>query len=152
MSIEINSDSVFALRSMLYRNMLKGGNFSEWYRNLRNVLKEEKRSYVLEISIPAVPPNDGSKLLWRRHVEDSNEASFFMLSTMCDELLRELEYHPAYDMAFELKKRFHQNRSEHFNVLKSLSRSMERGTGMSSHFSKMVKLIDNLKDLGSPIS
>ncbi|KAI3814106.1 hypothetical protein L1987_18851 [Smallanthus sonchifolius] len=86
------------------------------------------------------------------HVEDSNEASFFMLSTMCDELRRELEYHPAYDMACELKKRIHQNRSEHVNVLKSLSSSMEIRTGMSSHFSKMGKLINSLQNLGSTIS
>ncbi|KAI3744877.1 hypothetical protein L1987_57973 [Smallanthus sonchifolius] len=137
---------------MLYRNMLKGGSFSEWYRILRNVLKEEKRSYVLEISIPYFPLNDGSKILWRRHIEDSNEASFFMLSTMCDELRRELEYHSAYDMAHELKKRFHQNRSKHLNVLKSLTSDMEIRTGMNSHFSKMMKLIDSLKDLGSPIN
>ncbi|KAI3808383.1 hypothetical protein L1987_24333 [Smallanthus sonchifolius] len=55
-------------------------------------------------------------------------------------------------MIWLANKRFHQNRSEHLNVFKSLSSCMESGTGMSSHFSKLVKLNDNLKDLGSTIN
>ena len=38
----------FALKSILEKDKLNGTNFTTWYRNLRIVLKHDKKEHVLE--------------------------------------------------------------------------------------------------------
>ena len=40
---------------------LNGTNFLDWSRNLRIVLKQEKKSYVLEPAFHPIPPSNGPK-------------------------------------------------------------------------------------------
>lgn len=42
-------------RSMLEREKLYGPNFNEWYRQLRIVLRVEKRTDVLDVQMAAAP-------------------------------------------------------------------------------------------------
>jgi hypothetical protein len=42
-----SNNSVFNLRSVLEKEKLNGTNFIDWYRNLRIVLRQEKRSMFL---------------------------------------------------------------------------------------------------------
>ena len=42
----------FSLRSVLEKDKLNVSNFLEWYRNMRIVLKQEKKVYVLEKVLP----------------------------------------------------------------------------------------------------
>ena len=44
------------LRSMLEKEKLGHSNFLDWHRNLRIVLKQEKKDYVLETQVPDEPP------------------------------------------------------------------------------------------------
>jgi len=50
--------SSFALRSILKKDKLNGTNFTNWYHNLRIVLKQEKREHVLDKPIPDKPEDD----------------------------------------------------------------------------------------------
>ena len=43
-----NNNYSFNLRSVLEKEKLNGANFIDWYRNLRIVLRNEKKEYVLE--------------------------------------------------------------------------------------------------------
>src|SRR5664279_4433402 len=45
--------SNFALRTIMEKDKLNGTNFTNWYRNLRIVLKQEKKDHVLEDPLPA---------------------------------------------------------------------------------------------------
>ncbi|KAL1194922.1 hypothetical protein V5N11_020046 [Cardamine amara subsp. amara] len=47
-----SNHTTFSLRSVLEKEKLNGSNFLEWYRNLRIVLRQEKRDYVLEKVLP----------------------------------------------------------------------------------------------------
>ena len=47
--------SAFNLRSILEKEKLSGTNFTNWYRNLRIVLKQEKKEYVIEQLYPEEP-------------------------------------------------------------------------------------------------
>ena len=42
----------FALKSILEKDKLNGTNFTTWYRNLRIVLKHDKKEHVLEDPLP----------------------------------------------------------------------------------------------------
>jgi hypothetical protein len=52
--------SIFTLRSAIEKESAKltGPNFLDWYRNLRIILKQEKKKYVLEKPLPEKPETD----------------------------------------------------------------------------------------------
>ena len=98
-----------SLRSVLEKDKLNGLNFLDWYRNLRIVLKNEKKFYVLEEPIPDEPPAIATKAVrdaWLKHNEDSVEVACLMLATMIPDLQKNMEDLGAYDMVFQLKEMF----------------------------------------------
>ena len=77
------------MRSILEKNKLNGANFTNWYRNLRIVLKQEKKEHVLDNPIPDEPAEDESaavKTTYRRARDESTEVSCLMLAHIEPEL------------------------------------------------------------------
>ncbi|KAI5435228.1 hypothetical protein KIW84_021878 [Lathyrus oleraceus] len=74
------------LRSILDKEKLYGTNFLDWHRNLRIVLKHDKKLYVLETPVPQEePPSSALKAerdAYKKHVDDANETACLMLATM----------------------------------------------------------------------
>ncbi|MFS7936479.1 hypothetical protein Hanom_Chr05g00416051 [Helianthus anomalus] len=65
-----NSDNTkFSLKSILENAKLDNSNFMDWYRNLKIVLRAEKKAYVLEGPIPEAPAaNTGAaRRTWEKH-------------------------------------------------------------------------------------
>ena len=89
-----NKNSSFNLWSVLEKEKLNGANFIDWYRNLRIVLRNEKKEYVLEQPYPDDLP-DGTNVAARRayekHCNDSLEVSCLMLATMSSGLQKHYE-------------------------------------------------------------
>jgi len=81
--------SGFNLRSILDKEKLSGTNFTYWYRNLRIVLKQEKKKYVLEQSYPEEPEDGASaadRMAYEKHCNDLLDVGCLMLATMSLEL------------------------------------------------------------------
>src|SRR3954466_15307941 len=100
MSNETNHNTL-SLRSVLQKDKLSGTNFLDWYRNLRIVLKHEKKIYVLEKPIPKQPASDALKKdinIYEKHVDDALDIGCLMLATMTPELQKQHENMDAYDM------------------------------------------------------
>jgi len=79
------SSSSFTLRSILEKEKLNGTNFIDWIRNLRIVLKQERKEYVLEKPIPPVPATNashGEKDAYKKHSDDAVDATCLMLATI----------------------------------------------------------------------
>lgn len=77
--------SSFALRSILEKDKLSGTNFTNWYRNLRIVLKQENKEHVLDNPIPTEPGDNESaaaRAAYRRARDESTEISSLMLAHM----------------------------------------------------------------------
>ena len=77
--------SAFALNSILEKDKLNGKNFTNSYRNLRIVLKQEKKDHVLENPLPAEPADDASTTVqnaYRKTCDESTEISCLMLAHM----------------------------------------------------------------------
>ncbi|KAI5410746.1 hypothetical protein KIW84_056043 [Lathyrus oleraceus] len=78
------------LRSILDKEKLSGMNFLDWHRNLRIVLKHDRKLYVLEKPVPEEePPSSAPKAerdAYKKHVDDANETARLMLATMNSEL------------------------------------------------------------------
>ncbi|XP_017970422.1 PREDICTED: uncharacterized protein LOC108660675 [Theobroma cacao] len=78
-----------SLRSILDANKLIGPNFLDWFRNLKIVLKQEKKSYVLDTSIPPVLATHASvedKEAYQCHKDDNDQVACVMLASMTPEL------------------------------------------------------------------
>ena len=47
-----NNNSTMSLRSVLEKDKLTRTNFLDWYRNLRIILKQERKEHVLDQPVP----------------------------------------------------------------------------------------------------
>jgi len=116
--------SGFNLRSILDKEKLSGTNFTNWYRNLRIILKQEKNEYVLEQPYPNEPGNGASSVdrrAYEKYCNDSLDVSCLMLATMSPELQKQYEDSNAHNMMEGLRGMFeNQARVERFNTSKAL--------------------------------
>ncbi|KAJ8753588.1 hypothetical protein K2173_022829 [Erythroxylum novogranatense] len=124
-----------------------------YLRNLRIVLKQERKPYVLEEPIPEEPPAIAPKAqkdAYTKHINDSTDVSYLMLGVMISDLQKDLEEMEAYDMLAQLKTMFQeQARQERFRTTKALnSCKMTPGTPVSAHVLKMKSYIHHLEKLG----
>ena len=63
----------FALKSILEKDKLNGTNFTTWYRNLRIVLKHDKKEHVLENPLPEEPADNANattKIAYQKLVDE----------------------------------------------------------------------------------
>ena len=85
-----NNTSTFTLRSVLEKEKLNGTNFLDWSRNLRIVLKQERKMYVLDNEIPNEPPANNAlqaeRDAYSKHLNDFVDVTCLMLTTMNSEL------------------------------------------------------------------
>ena len=153
-----NNTSTFTLRCVLEKEKLNGTNFLDWSRNLRIVLKQERKMYVLDNEIPNDPPaNNASRAerdAYSKHLNDYVDVTCLRLTTMNSELQKQFEKMEAFDMMVHLKGMFQeQARQERFTTTKALNAcKMTLGTSVSAHVLKMKGLIYQLDKLGAPIS
>jgi hypothetical protein len=104
-----NNNSVFNLRSVLEKVKLNETNFIDWYRNLRIVLRQEKKEYVLEQAYPddlLDNANDAERRAYEKHCNDSLDVSCLMLATMSPDLQKQYEHVDAYTMIEGLRGMF----------------------------------------------
>ena len=144
------------MRSVLEKEKLNGTNFIDWYRNLRIVLRQEKKEYVLEQPYPNDLPDNASnadRTAYEKHCDDSVNVSCLMLATMSPDLQKQYEHTDAYHMIGGLRGMFeNQARVERYNISKSLfSCRLAEGSPVSPHVIKMIGYIETLDRLGSEI-
>jgi len=97
------------LRSVLEKEKLNGTNFIDWIRNLRIVLKQERKDYVLENPIPPEPAANAPRAerdAYKKHSDDAVDATCLMLATMNSELQKQFENMMAFDIVVQLKNLF----------------------------------------------
>jgi hypothetical protein len=123
-----NKNFVFNLRSVLEKEKLNGTNFIDWYRNLRIVLRQEKK----------------------KHCNDSLDVSCLMLATMSPDRQKQYEHVDAYTMIEGLRGMFqNQARTERYNISKSLfACKLAESSPVSPHVIKMIGYIETLDRLG----
>src|SRR3954464_10717843 len=96
----------FYLRTILEKDNLNDNNFTNWYQNVRIVLKQEKKDHVLDNPLPDEPNETvivATTNAYRRAKDESTDISCLMLSHMEPELQKQFENVEAYDMIESLK-------------------------------------------------
>nr|ABA97342.2 retrotransposon protein, putative, Ty1-copia subclass [Oryza sativa Japonica Group] len=138
--------SNFNLRSILEKEKLTGINFMDWYRNLRIVLRQEHKEFVLTQPFLADLPNNARAAQRREHEMRCNEyfdISCLMLATMSPELQRQYEALDAHTIITGLCNMFEdQARAER----------LAEGNPVSPHMIKMIGYTESLDKLGFPLS
>ena len=146
-------NSGFNLQSILDKEKFFGTIFTNWYRNLRIFLKQEKKEYVLEQPYPNEPGNGASnanRRAYEKFCNDSLDVSCLMLATMSPELQKQYEDSNAHNMIEGLHGMFeNQARVERFNTSKALfGCKLAEGSPVSPHVIKMIGHIEALGRLG----
>nr|GEW17967.1 hypothetical protein [Tanacetum cinerariifolium] len=98
-----------AFRSMFEREKLFENNFNDWFRQLKLVLRVEKKMYVVEQPLPTAPAADSATNVlaeWNAIYDGYNEVACLILGSMTPELHRQSENSSPYDMIKELKAMF----------------------------------------------
>ena len=148
-----NNSSTMSLRSVLEKDKLTGTNFLDWFRNLRIVLKQERKLYVLDEPLPEEPGDyapRAEKNAYEKHHNDSIDVACLMLATMSSELQKDLENMEAYNMILNLKEMFQQQaRQERYETTKALhSCKMAEGASVSANVLKIKGYIEHIDRLG----
>ena len=84
-----NTTPTMSLRSILEKDKLNGTNFLDWYKNLRIVLRQERKEYILDQPIPEEPAANApraQKDAYNKHLNDSVDITCLMLGCMESEL------------------------------------------------------------------
>ncbi|KAK8560072.1 hypothetical protein V6N12_012875 [Hibiscus sabdariffa] len=83
-----------SLRSLLEKEKLNGINFLDWFRNLKIVLKQERKEYVIKELVPDEPAANApraDKEKFKKHMDDMLDVSCLMLASMSPELQKQHE-------------------------------------------------------------
>ena len=81
-----------SLRPLLDKDKLNGVNFLDWDRNLRIVLKHERKEYVLDNAIPEEPAAStprATRDAFQKHLSDSIDVACIMLGCMEGDLQKQ---------------------------------------------------------------
>ncbi|KAK9003878.1 hypothetical protein V6N11_018774 [Hibiscus sabdariffa] len=88
------ANNTISLRSLLEKEKLNGINFLDWFRNLRIVLKQEMKEYVIEEAVlndPGPNASRADKDKFKKHMDDMVDVGCLMLATMTPELQKQHE-------------------------------------------------------------
>ncbi|GMJ15158.1 hypothetical protein HRI_005185000 [Hibiscus trionum] len=150
------ANNTLSLRSILKKDKLNGINFLDCFRNLRIVLKQEKKKYVIKEPIPDEPVATASRAdkdKFKKHMDDMLGVGFLMLASMTSELQKQHEDMVAYDMIQNLKEIYKgQARQERYETSKAMFQcKMSEGSPVGVHVIKMMGYIQMLEKLGFPL-
>ncbi|GJW96663.1 retrotransposon protein, putative, ty1-copia subclass [Tanacetum coccineum] len=114
-----------AFRSMFEREKLSGNNFNDWFRQLKLVLRVEKKMYVIEQPLPAAPAADSA----------ANVLA---------------EWNAIYDAYNELKSIFEKQAGvERFDLIQTIHAcKQEEGKPVVAYVLQMKGYVDQLERLG----
>ena len=118
------SNQPFTLRSILEKDKLNGTNYADWIRNLRIVLRAEKKEEILDTPLPDEPADNApaaEKNAYKKACDADLEVSCLMLACMEPDMQLQFDNnHAAHDMIVALNDMFQtQARTERFNVSKA---------------------------------
>ncbi|KAK8559155.1 hypothetical protein V6N12_042437 [Hibiscus sabdariffa] len=147
------ANNTISLRSLHEKEKLNGINFLDWFRNLRIVLKQEQKEYVIEEAVPNDPGPNASRAdkdKFKKHMDDMVDVGCLMLATMTPELQKQHENMVAYEMIQNLKEIDEgQARQERYETSKALFQcKMSEGSSVGAHVIKMMGYIQTLEKLG----
>ncbi|XP_021298054.1 uncharacterized protein LOC110427022 [Herrania umbratica] len=143
----------FSLRSILDADKLTSSNFINWLCNMKIVLKQEKKAYVLDGPFPEEPNNNATNEeneAYRAYMDDLDQATYVMLASMAPDLQKQHEAMNALDIILNLREMFDKEScTERFDISRELFRcKMFEGSPVRPHVLMMIGYITRVEQLG----
>ncbi|GJY91854.1 retrotransposon protein, putative, ty1-copia subclass [Tanacetum coccineum] len=153
MALPVQNINHSSFRSMFEREKLYGNNFNDWFRQLKLVLRVEKKMFVIEQPLPAAPAADSNAQVlqeWNAIYDAYNEVACLILGSMTPELHRQFENSSPYDMIKELKSMFEKQAGvERFDLIQTFHAcKQEEGKPVATYVLQMKEYVDQLEYLG----
>jgi hypothetical protein len=150
------SSKEFSLRTILEKGKLNGTNYTDWVRNLRIILKAEKKEEVLDSPLLEEPDENATLAemnAYKKAWDVNLEVGCLMLACMEPDLQMQFESVHVHDMVVALNDMFAtQARTERFNVSKAFVEcKLAEGVPVGPHVIKMVGYVQRLEKLGFPL-
>ena len=144
-----------SLRSLLDKVKLNWTNYLDWDRNLRIVLRIERKEYVLDQATPEEPAAAATRVVkdtYNKYINDAIDMGCIMLGCMDNDIqeqFMELTNDP-YTMMQQIRVMFKEKaRIARYNVFDELlSCKMSAGASVGPHVLKMKGRIEHLLRLG----
>nr|GFA56981.1 hypothetical protein [Tanacetum cinerariifolium] len=132
-----------AFRSMFEKEKLSGNNLNDWFRQLKLVLRVEKKMYVIEQPLPVALAADSVANVY-------NEVACLMLGSMTLELHRQFKNYSPYEMLQELKSMFEKQAGvERFDLIQTFHAcKQEEGKPVAAYVLQIKGYVDQLERLG----
>ncbi|KAL4351634.1 hypothetical protein GQ457_06G011900 [Hibiscus cannabinus] len=151
------ANNTISLRSLIEKEKLNGINFLDWFQNLRIVLKQERKEYVIEELVPNDPGANApraDKDKFKKYMVNMVDFGCLMLATMTPELQKQHEDMVAYEMIQNLKEIDEgQARHERYETSKALFQcKMSEVSPVGAHVIKMMGYIQTLEKMGFPLN
>ena len=150
-----NTTSNLSLRSILKKDKLNGTNFLDLYRNLRIILKQERKEYILDQPIleePAANTPRAQKDAHSKHLNDSIDVTYLMFGCMDSNLQKKLMEIDAYTIIGHLKEIFQEKaKIERFSTVKVLLSCKLTNGSVGPHVIKMKGHLEDLQRLSLKI-
>ena len=83
-----------------------GSNYADWVRNLRIIITDAQKAYVLDAPLGEAPPPASSVdvvIIWQARSDDYSIVQCAMLYSLESRLQRRFEHHEAYEIFQEMK-------------------------------------------------
>ncbi|GKA51892.1 hypothetical protein Tco_0745088 [Tanacetum coccineum] len=137
---------------MFEREKLSGNNFNDWFRQLKLVLRVEKKMFVIEQPIPPAPAADSAANVlaeWNAIYDAYNEVACLMLGSMTPELHKQFENYSPYEMLQELKSMFEKQAGvERFDLIQTFHAcKQEEGKSVGAYVLQMKGYVDQQERL-----
>nr|GEX44314.1 hypothetical protein [Tanacetum cinerariifolium] len=137
------------IRSIVQQEKLIGPNFTNWFQNLRIILRSEGKLVHLEQPMTPLPyplASQDTRDAYEALYDAQNEVACLMLGSMSHEL-QTIKNYKAYDMIQELKTMFEEHaKQELFETVKAFyAYKQEGGQLVSSYLLEMKSHMDTLE-------
>ncbi|XP_017970462.1 PREDICTED: uncharacterized protein LOC108660707 [Theobroma cacao] len=132
-----------SLRSILDVNKLTSPNFIDRFRNIKILLKQEKKAYVLNGPVLEKPSDDATNEeneAYTVYVDDLDQATCVMLASIALDLKKQHEAIKALDIILNLREMFDkESHTERFDISRELFRcKMSEGSPRKPYVVKMI--------------
>ena len=149
----MSQDTKYNLRSILNDNKLTNKNFLDWERNLRIVLRQERKLYTIDedpLTEPEENASDEEFAEYEKYKEDCEDVSCLILASISAEFQKQCQDIECWEMINHLSTLFKkETRQERYDLSKKLySTKMADGSPVSEHVMKLLGYHNNLVKLG----
>ena len=139
-------------RVNLFRNKFNGYNYYEWMKALKELLRIEDKSHVLESKVPKIPPISQPYPERIKKISDEYEVRYLIWKSISCKRVGKLTDLHSHKMIKKVQECFSLIRNWRFGIVKEITRPMKFSWEVGPHVDRLEAYIIRLRKLGYAVS